>query len=63
MANYALVAGVPAKRIGWVSRTGDRLDADRIFPRTGEQYVKTNGTRRPEHNLKAARGSVGYRAL
>lgn len=36
--DYALVIGTPARRIGWVSRTGDRLDADLICPRTGERY-------------------------
>lgn len=37
--DYALVAGIPARRIGWVSRTGERLDNSLICPRTGEQYV------------------------
>src|SRR3546814_391405 len=36
--DYALVAGVPARRIGWVSRAGDRLGPDLKCPRTGEQY-------------------------
>src|SRR3546814_12714192 len=35
--DYALVAGVPARRIGWVSRAGDRLGPDLKCPRTGEQ--------------------------
>lgn len=35
---YALMAGVPARRIGWVSRTGDRLGDDLVCPRTGERY-------------------------
>ncbi len=38
VADYALVAGVPARRIGWVSRTGERLGADLVCPRTGERY-------------------------
>jgi UDP-2-acetamido-3-amino-2,3-dideoxy-glucuronate N-acetyltransferase len=29
---YALVAGVPARQIGWVSRTGDRLGDDLVCP-------------------------------
>jgi acetyltransferase-like isoleucine patch superfamily enzyme len=37
---FALVAGVPARRIGWVSRTGDRLGADLVCPRTGTRYVE-----------------------
>lgn len=40
--DYALMAGIPAKRIGWVSRAGDRLGADLICPRTGERYVEEN---------------------
>lgn len=38
---YALVAGVPAVQIGWVSRTGDRLKEDLVCPRTGECYRET----------------------
>ena len=40
---HALVAGVPARRIGWVSRTGERLGDDLICPRTGERYALENG--------------------
>jgi UDP-2-acetamido-3-amino-2,3-dideoxy-glucuronate N-acetyltransferase len=42
VVDYALVAGVPAKRIGWVSRSGDRLGADLTCPRTGERYKENN---------------------
>lgn len=45
--DYALVAGVPARRIGWVSRTGDRLDGSLICPRTGERYRETDGRLSP----------------
>ena len=38
--DYALVAGIPAKRIGWVSRSGDRLGKDLVCPRTGEKYTE-----------------------
>ena len=41
--DYALMVGMPAKRIGWVSRAGDRLGSDLICPRTGERYVEENG--------------------
>tara|TARA_R110001599_G_scaffold350098_1_gene579608 strand:- start:3861 stop:4433 length:573 start_codon:yes stop_codon:yes gene_type:complete len=41
--DYALMVGVPAKRIGWVSRAGDRLGDDLICPRTGEHYVENAG--------------------
>ncbi len=36
--DHALVVGNPARHIGWVSRTGDRLDDSLICPRTGEAY-------------------------
>ena len=36
--DYALVAGVPAKRIGWVSAAGERLGDDLVCPRTGVKY-------------------------
>lgn len=36
---YALVAGVPARFMGWVSRAGERLGDDLVCPRTGEIYV------------------------
>ncbi|MDA9392538.1 hypothetical protein WN73_18575 [Bradyrhizobium sp. CCBAU 45394] len=35
---FALMAGVPAVRIGWVSRSGERLGDDLICPATGERY-------------------------
>ncbi|MDZ7588483.1 MAG: acyltransferase [Parasphingorhabdus sp.] len=40
---YALMAGVPARQMGWVSRSGDRLGKDLVCPRTGEHYVEENG--------------------
>ena len=42
IGEYQLVAGNPARRIGWVSRTGDRLGDDLICPRTGERYRETD---------------------
>ncbi len=39
--DFALMAGVPAKRIGWVSRSGDLLKSDLICPRTNEKYKET----------------------
>lgn len=35
---FALVAGVPARRIGWVSHAGEVLPATMICPRTGDVY-------------------------
>ncbi|MGH3241774.1 MAG: hypothetical protein ACRDNL_15485, partial [Spirillospora sp.] len=43
--DFALVAGVPARRIGWVGRAGARLtqgpDGTWECPRTGARYVET----------------------
>ncbi|HEX2063383.1 MAG TPA: Gfo/Idh/MocA family oxidoreductase [Acidimicrobiales bacterium] len=36
---HALVAGVPARRIGWVSHDGERLGEDLVCPRSGRRYV------------------------
>jgi UDP-2-acetamido-3-amino-2,3-dideoxy-glucuronate N-acetyltransferase len=40
--DFALMAGNPARRIGWVGRSGERLGADLRCPRTGERYRKTS---------------------
>ncbi|MEP7058609.1 MAG: acyltransferase [Caldimonas sp.] len=54
VADYALVVGVPARRIGWISRHGERLDlpldgsdADAVCPATGERYLLRDGVCRP----------------
>jgi UDP-2-acetamido-3-amino-2,3-dideoxy-glucuronate N-acetyltransferase len=36
--DFALMAGVPAKRIGWMSRHGERLGPDLVCPASGERY-------------------------
>lgn len=36
--DFALVAGVPARRIGWVSQAGERLGDDLVCPREGRRY-------------------------
>ena len=55
VADFALVVGVPARRIGWVSRHGERLtfssaaqgeagtEAEATCPATGERYVLRDG--------------------
>ncbi|MFC9771857.1 MULTISPECIES: acyltransferase [unclassified Pseudarthrobacter] len=43
---FALVAGVPARRVGWVGRAGHPLKQDGSFwvcPQTGANYVETDG--------------------
>jgi predicted dehydrogenase/acetyltransferase-like isoleucine patch superfamily enzyme len=39
---FALMAGVPAKRIGWMSRAGGRLGSDLICPISGARYRQTS---------------------
>lgn len=46
---YALVAGVPARRIGWVGESGVPLAAEGdgktwVCPSTGDRYFETDGT-------------------
>ncbi len=36
--DFALMAGVPAKRVGWMSRSGERLGPELICPRDGSRY-------------------------
>jgi UDP-2-acetamido-3-amino-2,3-dideoxy-glucuronate N-acetyltransferase len=40
---FALVAGVPARRIGWMSHDGERLGPDLVCPRSGRRYAEANG--------------------
>lgn len=40
--DYALVAGVPAKRIGWVCECGERLGADLSCHSCGRRYETAN---------------------
>ena len=48
--NFALMAGVPAKQIGWMSAHGARLDlpltgdGEATCPESGERYQMKNGT-------------------
>ena len=52
---HALVAGVPARQIGWVSHAGERLDDSLVCPRTGRRYRKTPSGRLVEHESRNAR--------
>jgi UDP-2-acetamido-3-amino-2,3-dideoxy-glucuronate N-acetyltransferase len=38
---FALMVGAPARRVGWVSRAGERLGPDLVCPRTRERYDET----------------------
>lgn len=35
---FALMAGTPAKRIGWISKAGGRLGEDMVCPISGDRY-------------------------
>ena len=47
--SYALMAGVPARQIGWMSQFGEKLNlpltgnGETICPNTGQRYILTNG--------------------
>lgn len=47
VADFALMAGVPARQIGWMGRHGERLvfspDGRALCPHTGELYLLRNG--------------------
>lgn len=51
--DFALVAGVPARQVGWMSRHGERLalplsgDGEAACPGTGERYVLRDGVCSP----------------
>ncbi|MEX2374185.1 MAG: Gfo/Idh/MocA family oxidoreductase [Dehalococcoidia bacterium] len=40
--DHALVLGVPAKQVGWVSHAGVRLGPDLVCPRSGNRYFIRN---------------------
>lgn len=50
--DFALVMGVPARQVGWMSRFGERLDlplsgnAEAVCPHTAERYRLSEGTLR-----------------
>lgn len=41
--DFALMTGVPARWVGWVSHSGDRLGDDLVCPSTGCQYRLVSG--------------------
>jgi len=49
VSDFALIVGVPARQIGWISRYGERLDlplaeeGETTCPYTGERYQLKNG--------------------
>jgi UDP-2-acetamido-3-amino-2,3-dideoxy-glucuronate N-acetyltransferase len=53
--DFALVAGTPARRIGWVGRAGARLESSGYgmwcCPQTGDVYTEQAGVLRPERDI------------
>ena len=57
--DFGLVAGVPARRIGWVGRTGRRLeekDGAWVCPDTSETFIEADGVLRPAEDQEDTRG-------
>lgn len=51
--DFALMAGVPARRLGWVGRAGVRLieiDGTWVCPQTGDVYREVDGALREDAN-------------
>lgn len=54
--DYALMVGVPAKQIGWMSEHGEQLDlplhgnAETVCPHTGERYRLIDGVVKKEES-------------
>lgn len=59
--DFALMAGVPARRIGWIGRHGERLifasDGSAVCRHTGDKYLLRNGVCRLH-----ASGDIQHRA-
>lgn len=39
---FALMVGNPARRVGWMSRAGERLGSDLVCSRSGDRYRETS---------------------
>jgi UDP-2-acetamido-3-amino-2,3-dideoxy-glucuronate N-acetyltransferase len=48
VSSFALVVGSPARFRGWVGKSGERLDANLVCPRTGDRYSVRDGALFPE---------------
>jgi UDP-2-acetamido-3-amino-2,3-dideoxy-glucuronate N-acetyltransferase len=48
--DFALMAGVPARRIGWMSKSGERLGVDLVCARDGSRYRETAAGKLEELN-------------
>ena len=63
VADFALVVGMPARRVGWVGRAGIRLTADGAArwrcPQSGEMYSESGGVLAPADEPATATGWIG----
>ncbi|MBX6322710.1 MAG: Gfo/Idh/MocA family oxidoreductase [Rhodospirillaceae bacterium] len=59
---HALVAGVPARQIGWVSHAGERLGEDLVCPREGRRYRVVDGRLTEAAEATEAAEPVGTRS-
>jgi UDP-2-acetamido-3-amino-2,3-dideoxy-glucuronate N-acetyltransferase len=63
--DFALMAGVPARQIGWMSRYGERIDiapgkdGEAACPHTGDRYVVRNGVCRLLDEIENRNRSFG----
>jgi UDP-2-acetamido-3-amino-2,3-dideoxy-glucuronate N-acetyltransferase len=46
--DFAIVMGVPARRVGWISRAGHRLSDGLVCPQTGERYRRVGNRLEPD---------------
>ena len=44
--NFALMVGAPARRVGWMSRAGERLSETLVCPADGTRYIEEDGVLR-----------------
>jgi UDP-2-acetamido-3-amino-2,3-dideoxy-glucuronate N-acetyltransferase len=52
--DYALVLGIPARHVGWVSRVGETLGPDLVCPATAQRYaLDSSGALHPLQPLRA----------
>lgn len=60
---YAVVAGVPARQMGWVGKAGHRLKPDGghswLCPETGARYDEINGQLQPAESTEGRAGHAG----
>ena len=59
VVSYALVVGVPARRVGWVGEAGA---AAWVCPASGRRYIERNGTLTPEETQASSPNTADTQA-